>query len=827
MAKVYRARDTRLGRDVAIKVISEGLAPDGPIRERFEREARLAASLSHPNVVALYDVGFQDGQPYLVTELLRGETLRERLDEGPVPLRTALEWAAQIAQGLAAAHERGIIHRDLKLENVFITCDGQVKLLDFGIAKLVETAPEPHGLMEHTASHPAWGTDGGIVVGTPGYMSPEQVRSATVDARTDVFNLGVVLYEMLSGRPAFSTASVVESGYAILHTEPEPLPDFVPPQVAQVVRRCLEKESGRRYQSARDLAFQMELLTPAALREGDVPSGFKRPQWRRWLWPFAAIVGAAGLAVFTYFAGRGVQLALPSVERIPSRPGAVSAGRFTSDGRVVYSAAWGSGPEEIFTRARRSPDAQSLGITNARLLSVSANGELAVLLRPLWYGWATMGGTLALVPGIGGTPRPLSEDILYADWSPTGELAVVRSVNGTRQLEYPLGTPIFKTTGSIGFPRVSPSGDTVAFLSVTIDSGEVLVVDRKGAIRRLFAGVVQGIAWAPSGDEVWFSAKGGVWASPLRGGRRLLYQSLSAVQLEDISPDGNVLLNTEEIRNEMVFVPPGHKRERELPWLDQTDLVALSSDGRSVLFCALTHGEVVTFIWKAGESSPLKLGSGVPLAFSPDGQQVLVENVQGSSLTVLPVGIGVAKTLPVSDLRIVRARWLRDGERILVQAQRKRDDHFQLFVVPLDGGAPTPVPNGAVMGGYLEVSPDDRLAASNDPNGTLTVYPLAGGPPIPLPELGRFSTPSGWTKDGQLWATDALYAGRYAPTRLMRYDLGSRRVVEERTLSPTDLTGFVAFGDIFITSDGEAIAYQYKRIHGSLYLVEGLAQSRR
>jgi eukaryotic-like serine/threonine-protein kinase len=262
MAEVYRAKDTRLGRDVAIKVVSEALGADAAFLERFEREARLAASVTHPNVVALHDVGMHDGKPYFVTELLQGETLRERLTKGPIPLATALEWAAQMAQGLAAAHERGIVHRDLKPENIFITRDGHVKLLDFGIAKLVEAAQgaTPHGLMDATVSPSGSSTGTGMVLGTPGYMSPEQVRGDPVDARTDFFSLGAVLYELLSGHRAFPSGSVVESGFAVLHNEPEALPSNVPAQVAQVVQRCLEKDAGRRFQSARDLAFNLELV---------------------------------------------------------------------------------------------------------------------------------------------------------------------------------------------------------------------------------------------------------------------------------------------------------------------------------------------------------------------------------------------------------------------------------------------------------------------------------------------------------------------------------------------------------------------------------------
>ena len=310
MAEVYRARDTRLGRDVAIKVVSEALGSDGAFLERFQREAKLAGSLNHANVVALHDVGLHDGKPYFVTELLQGETLRDRLAKGPVPPSKALDWAAQMAQGLAAAHERGIVHRDLKPENVFIGRDGHVKLLDFGIAKLIEAAQgaAPHGILDETLT-PAGGKTGtGMVLGTPGYMSPEQVRGDPVDASTDFFSFGAVLYELLSGRRAFQADSVVESGYAILHSEPEALPPTVPAAVAQVVSRCLEKDPGRRFHSAGDLAFHLESLRNATtpVTQAIPPSPGRRS--RRWWWlalPMAAVgLGVAGLALWPRPAGK-------------------------------------------------------------------------------------------------------------------------------------------------------------------------------------------------------------------------------------------------------------------------------------------------------------------------------------------------------------------------------------------------------------------------------------------------------------------------------------------------------------------------------------------
>src|SRR5262249_14293892 len=272
MAEVYRARDTRLGREVAIKVVSEALGADAAFVERFEREARLVGSVNHPNVVALHDVGIHEGKPYFVTELLQGESLRKWVDTGPVPLATALDWATQMAQGLAAAHERGIVHRDLKPDNVLVTRDGHVKLLDFGIAKVFEAcrAPEPldqgpRDLLSPTLPSRSMQTGTGVVIGTVGYMSPEQVRGDAVDARSDLFSVGVVLHELLSGRRAFPGTSVVEVGYAILHHPPDPLPGAVPAAVAELLGRCLEKDPAHRFGSARELASQLEVLRALAL----------------------------------------------------------------------------------------------------------------------------------------------------------------------------------------------------------------------------------------------------------------------------------------------------------------------------------------------------------------------------------------------------------------------------------------------------------------------------------------------------------------------------------------------------------------------------------
>jgi eukaryotic-like serine/threonine-protein kinase len=262
MGEVYRARDPRLARDVAVKILPESFATDAERLRRFEQEARAVGPINHPNILSVYDIGAQGGTHYIVTELLEGETLREKLSSGILPSRRATEYAMQIAHGLAAAHEKSIVHRDLKPENLFITRDGRVKILDFGLAKhpvVVMQAGDAFATLGSTAH-----TSAGVVLGTAGYMAPEQVRGEAVDHRTDIFAFGAVLYEMLSGRRAFQRNSSVEAMAAILKEDPPELvatgEQQIPPALERIVRRCLEKSPGQRFQSAKDLGFALDGL---------------------------------------------------------------------------------------------------------------------------------------------------------------------------------------------------------------------------------------------------------------------------------------------------------------------------------------------------------------------------------------------------------------------------------------------------------------------------------------------------------------------------------------------------------------------------------------
>ncbi|HWZ57157.1 MAG TPA: protein kinase [Verrucomicrobiae bacterium] len=359
MGEVYRAFDSRLGRDVALKVLPKTFACDADRLHRFEQEARAVAALNHPNILAVFDVGQQDGAPFLISELLDGESLRSSLERGPLPQRKTIEYGVQIAQGMAGAHEKGIVHRDLKPENIFITKDGRIKILDFGLAKLVQGTPED----AEGATIPAMGTAAGMVLGTPGYMAPEQVRGQASDARTDIFAFGAILYEMLTGQRAFRRDTPAETMTAVLREDPAEMSDSihpVSPALDRIVRRCLEKSPDQRFQSARDLSFALGALS------GTDASGFSRAtdaprkfSWRVWVPAALALVVVAGAA---WFVARIPGTPSARMEFAIPVPGEVSHMSISTDGRMLafVSPDENTGEPMLFVQRVGAPSAKEL-----------------------------------------------------------------------------------------------------------------------------------------------------------------------------------------------------------------------------------------------------------------------------------------------------------------------------------------------------------------------------------------------------------------------------------------------------------------------------------
>ncbi|HEV3165746.1 MAG TPA: serine/threonine-protein kinase, partial [Isosphaeraceae bacterium] len=338
MGAVYRARDSRLGREVALKVLPPAAASDPERLRRFQQEASTTGQLNHPNLLAIFDVGTHNGTPYLISELLEGDTLRDRMDGSPLPLRKAMDYATQIAHGLAAAHEKGVIHRDLKPENLFVTRSGRVKILDFGLAKLTtQFVSESHERLAPTITVGSSDTAPGVVMGTVGYMAPEQVRGQAVDHRADLFSFGTVLFEMLSGQRAFRRDSAVETMNAILKEDPPDLMEtapFVPPALERILRRCLEKSPEERFQSARDLAFALEALSDAT-SSGKQPRLTAPEKGRGRMRALRVAAAAVALLVAAAFwvGRRTAEGPQPTYLRQTFRPGTIIRARFAPHGR--------------------------------------------------------------------------------------------------------------------------------------------------------------------------------------------------------------------------------------------------------------------------------------------------------------------------------------------------------------------------------------------------------------------------------------------------------------------------------------------------------------
>ena len=531
MGEVYRASDERLGRDVAIKILKPSLAHDQDRLRRFEQEARAAAALSHPNIVAIYDIGMHDGAPYIVSELLEGQTLRERLLNGPIPRRQALDYAQQIAQSLVAAHEKRIVHRDLKPENLFLTKDGRIKVLDFGIAKLLSSGFDSEAGEAGSIASMTTQTRSGSMLGTVAYMSPQQLRGKSVDHRSDIFSFGAILYEMLTGKRAFDGDTQVDTITAILKEDP---PEMIregrdiPSAFEHVVRHCLEKEPENRFQSARDLAFALSTLSDVTTGTHVLPFRLSSTRLRTWL---PRIVGALLLAALALYVGVRLRTAQnPDYRRVTFERGTVYSARFTPDGRtVVYGASWNGGPLQIYSTIPDSLQARPLDLNSAYLLGISRGGELALTLRGRPGSRLDFeGGVLAESPMINGMPREILQDVTWADWSPSGEVAVVHHKDGRDRLEFPIDKPLYETNGSISNLRFSPDGSRIAFLDHPKrwdDGGSVCVIDLAGNRTTLSSGWgwAFGLAWAPKGNEVWFSAvesgssNRSLWAVSLSG----------------------------------------------------------------------------------------------------------------------------------------------------------------------------------------------------------------------------------------------------------------------------------------------------------------------
>jgi Tol biopolymer transport system component len=844
MGEVYRARDSRLGREVALKVLTEETSGDTERLQRLEQEARAASSLDHPNLVVVHDIGEarlpDRATPvrYLVMELLTGEVLSSLLANGPLKLRSFLDLAVQLADGLAAAHEAGLVHRDLKPSNIVVSSEGHVKILDFGLAKIVA----PHG-GESSAPTGDSLTLPGEVLGTVGYMSPEQVRGEPATAASDQFSLGCVFYQMLTGRRPFRRPSRAETLSAVLRDDPPPIAEAnpaVPAPVCWVVERCLAKNPRARYVSTRDLAGELATLREHA---SDLSSGaFRAARSRRsvrvsWLGAAAALaVAGGGLVGVSLLVRHPAQPEPPYFHRLTWQRGTVESARFAPDGQtVLFSAAWDGKPPAIYIKRPDSPDAVALDLPSAMLLAISRSGEVEILLRRRGPYIGIKRGTLARATLTGGTPRELSEDVTAADSGPDGRLLVARHVAGKASLEYPLGKVLYEPMGHLSYPRFSPKGDLVAFVDHPVaadDRGSIAVVDLQGKKRTLSRefGSVQGLAWSPSGDEVWFTAHATetgrwLWGVTLEGRLRVVSRLPGEVRLQDVTRSGRVLLTRGDLRVAIRWLPPGDVREREVSWFGLTVLADLSPDGRSIVF-EEEGGPVgpnyAVCLFRT-DGTPVRLGEGNAGPLSPDGKWVLSRHPKpGAPIVLLPTGPGEPKPVEAGGLSVDLPgwAWFPDGKRLLLVGHEGARGPRQLFVLNLDGDKPHAL-TGEEIGGPTVVSPDGKAVVAAGPDQKLRLVPVDGGEPRPVLGADEGDLPIQWSADGR-----SLYVHRrpelFSPARVFLLNLKSGKRVLWKELYPEDPSGVLAMVGVRIAPDGRSYAYSYSRLLSDLYLVEGL-----
>ncbi|HKR63059.1 MAG TPA: protein kinase [Thermoanaerobaculia bacterium] len=828
MGEVFRARDSRMGRDVAVKVVPESFASNPDRVRRFEQEARTAGSLNHPNLVTVHDFGTHGGAPYLVMELLEGESLRERLESGRIPMRKAIEYAMQIAHGLATAHEKGIIHRDLKPENVFVTRDGRVKILDFGLAKLgVTGGDDKTDAMTHRRDDTAPGT----VLGTLGYMSPEQVRGQQVDQRTDIFSFGAILYEMLSGRRAFRGATAADTMSAVLNEDPAEVSasgQHVSPSLDRIVRRCLEKDREQRFQSARDLAFALDAVSNTSAPSAAIAA---MPAKRRV--PSALLFAALALIVAgaAYFLGRGMSTtSQPRLRQLTFRRGTIQTARFAPDGQtIIYGAAWEGSPFKLFQRRLDGPEAVPIDLPDADVLSVSKKGELAISMNRQFDSWLNT-GSLARAPLLGGSPRKMLDRAEWADWTPEGDaLVVVRRVGAEDRLECPLGNVLYRTQGYIAFPRVAPDGTRIAFLDHPFygdDRGNVSIIDRDGKNKRDLVvdwAALEGLAWKPDGDEIWFSgqrASGSLhmYAVDLKGKTRTVWEVPGQAIVQDIAADGRVLVAADTYRGAITVHPRGGP-EREFSWFGYTSIGGMSPDGSAMLLSNYggdAGGLYETYLATFDGKPPTRLGDGDAFGFSPDGRYALAM-IPSTPARLVVYGVATEETRKVDTGNLnVQSAWWFGTERLLIVAVKPGGS--EVWIQNVNDARREKLPLTATFDEVLLPSPDaTKIALFRRGDEKTSVVSWDGHAIRPVASVA--GEPHRWSADSRsLLVSKAIPNGLHVD----RVDVATGAITPVRDVVPTDRTGTASTMYLRINNDGEVYAYGVMKLLSDLYVVEGL-----
>ena len=852
MGEVYRARDTRLGRDVAIKVLPEALANDADRLRRFEQEARTIAALNHPNILGIHDIGAHDRAPFLVSEFLEGVTLRDKLVSGPLPVRRVIEYALGIAEGLAAAHEKGIVHRDLKPENIFVTRDGRIKVLDFGLAKLVR--PEENHEAAVTLTSPA--TLPGMVMGTVGYMSPEQVRGETIDARSDIFSFGAVLYEMLTGQRAFKRETSAETMTAVLREEPPALSDTGeqgPLALQRIVLRCLEKNVERRFQSASDLAFAIESLsgtslgTPIGTSTGtptakSVPQPKLRRAWLPWVIAAALLVGTAVWEMLRPAAAPPNPLEKAHFTRVTDFKSVEAA--ISPDGRFVAFVSDHDGPFDVWLT--QVGTGRLINLTQGKagplpgpLRSVGFSGDGS----EIWIGGGDVGMRLRLMLLTGGTPRNfLGEEVVNLAWSPDGERIVYHTfVNGDPMFVADRSganaRQIFGNQAGLHnhFPAWSPDGRWIYFSHGTPATGEMDLwrIDPAGRNPERLTQINTDVAYpTPVGDRtVFYVARDEdgsgpwLWAFDLkRRDSRRVTVGLEQYTSVQASADGRKLVATisnpiaalwtvpilDRVAEENDVKPFRVPTERALaPRFGGSSLFYLSSLGTGDGLWRLLDGQA-TEIWKGADGALRETP-----AVSPDGGRVAIVLRRNGKRQLDVLSSDGAELQPIAEGIVPQGSscWSPDGRWIVTGGSDAAGSG--LFKIPLDGGLPVRLVAGEALNPVW--SPDGSLIVYAGTNVS-TFAPLLAvrpdGTSVKLPEitLRRLGERVRFLPDGK----SLIYMqGLLASQDFWLLDLAS---MKSRLL--TRLQSRAAMRTFDVTSDGKQIVFDRLRENSQVVMID-------
>ena len=822
MGEVYRARDPVLKRDVAIKVLPSFVLHDPDRLRRFEKEAQAAAALNHPNILAVYRFGVFEGAPFLVSELLVGETLRQQLERGPLPVRKAIDMGVQVAHGLAAAHEKGIVHRDLKPENLFVTRDGRVKILDFGLAKLMQLQADPDGTSP-TLSHV---TEPGVVMGTIVYMSPEQVRGNTVDHRADIFAFGAILYEMLAGQPPFQRPTSAETMAAILNEDPQSLSQITPaisPGLQRIVQRCLEKSPAQRFQSASDLAFALEALSESGIPALDANSVADRRWPRRPLELPASVIAISLLAFVAITAFAAVGLATffkpsPASNLLDSTQITFSADPkqgpvFTDGSRLYFSN--DSKPSEMSIAGGPIVPTQILG-PGMQILDISRDSSTVLGLK-LDLNDNNGRGTLWTAPMLGGTARKLSDHLaLSARWSPDGRSILFSDLRSLYSIDVDgqnLRT-IWTGPGDLDDLSLSPDGRN---LSLTVATNSIprlwtLIADGRNAHplqfdwppeSRQFAG-----QWTPDGKRFLFLSD--------REGPNNVYEIVpprwfefwkksTAVKLtgnqlsiEAFSPardaNGVYVLGRMDEGTMRAYDP---KSRKMVPYLDNLSMLGfvVSPDGQWMAYTEYPSRH----LWKSklDGSERLQLTNSYAgmLGWSPDGKWVVFSDFK--NLYRVSADGGAPEKLTPDGHDDVQPSWFPDGKKIAFNYFPYPDQPLRIRVLDLATRQVSTMP-GADGYFFPLWSPDGKylVAVAENPS-RMVLYSAETGK---WKDLHTFEAPWGW----EVWAKDSksvymsYQSGKNGIYNLTVPDGRWTEVTDMEGVNPTELDAYLS-----LTPDGQ------------------------